>query len=117
MRGQLVPQERQRFQDARARVFIADEAAHEADADGGEAKSAGGDAGRQAGIVGSDVAAVLDQAGFGIGLLPEEEEVGVFEVVQKLVVFGREVTTERAEGPGTDAALRGGCGCDAGGCW
>ena len=39
----------------------------------------------------SHVAAVLDQAGFGIGLLPEEEEIRVLQFIEKLVVFGGQV--------------------------
>ncbi len=40
--------------------------------------------------VGADVAPVFDQAGFRVRLLPEKLEIGLFQILQKLIVLSRE---------------------------
>jgi len=50
-------------------------------------KTCGCDAGCQGGVVGADVAAVLREAGVWVCLFPEEQEIRVFQVIQKLVVL------------------------------
>ena len=90
MRGQLVPEKRQALDDAQPRVRVADKAALFGDANCRQAEAGGGDAGAEARVLGANIAAVLDQARLRIGLLPEEQEAGVLQVVQKLVVLRRE---------------------------
>jgi len=89
MRGQLVPQERQRLCDARAGIGAAHKTALFANADGRQGESRRGDAGHKAGILGYNVAAIFGQAGLGVRLLPEEEEIRVNKPVEELRVAGR----------------------------
>ena len=58
-------------------------------ADCGQAKPGGRDACDDAGVVDADIAAIFDQSGLRIGLLPEEEETAAFQIVQKLIILRR----------------------------
>ena len=89
MRRQLPPKKYERRDDAQARVLVGDVAALFCDADCGQAKTGGGDACDHAGVVDAHVAAVFDQSGLRIGLLPEEEETAAFKIVQKLIILRR----------------------------
>ena len=60
------------------------------DAMSGEPKAGGGDAGGVALIGAFSVAAVLDQAGNGIGFVPEKLEASSFDVFEKLVLIASE---------------------------
>jgi hypothetical protein len=86
MRGQFLPEEDEGCEHALASFLMRDETALFRDADGGETEAGGGDAGDHAGVDDAHVAAVFDQSGLGIGLLPEVEEVGALEVVEKLII-------------------------------
>src|ERR1700728_415971 len=74
MRGQSSPKKGEGRQHTQTSVLLRDKAAFFRDADGGQSKACGGDAAHQTGVVSTRVAAVLDQAGLGIGLLPEVEK-------------------------------------------
>ena len=76
MRRQLSPKKYERRDDAQPRVLVGDKAAFFCDADGRQAEAGRRDAGDDAGVVAADIAAVFDQAGLRIGLLPEIEEAG-----------------------------------------
>src|SRR5271170_1700035 len=90
MRGQGSPKKGEGRQHAQASVLVRDKAALVCNADGGKAKTGGGDAAHHPGVVGARVAAVLDQAGLRIGLLPEIEKTGVLQIVQELLILRRE---------------------------
>ena len=81
MRGQLVPQEGKGCDDSRASIRVGDEIPHLTYADRSEAKPDRCNAGNDACVLGSDVAAVFDQTGLRVSLLPEEKEASIFEIV------------------------------------
>ena len=54
-----------------------------------EAKAGGGNAGDFAGVISSDVAAVLHEAGLGARLFPKKAESSLLQLLQEKVVFRR----------------------------
>src|ERR1700728_691911 len=88
MRGQLVPEEGKCLNDSLPGQGITYEPAFLANADGGQAKPGGNDAGTETRVIGPDIAPVLNQAGLRVTLFPEEKEVSLLKLVQKLIVGG-----------------------------
>ena len=89
MRRQCSPKKRERRQHAQASVLVGDEAALLRDADRSQAKAGGGDAGHDPRVRRARVAAVFNQARLRTGLLPEEEEIAAFKIVQELLILRR----------------------------
>src|ERR1700733_5585265 len=87
MRGQSSPKKGEGRQHAQASVLEGDKAALFCNADGGQAETGGGDAAHHTRVVDARVAAVLDQAGLRVGLLPEVEKTGMFQLVQELFIL------------------------------
>ena len=97
MVGQGLPKKTQRVQDPSARLVQRNEAALFTNADRREPKAGGRDAGDY-GIVGgcfARVAPVFDQAGLGVGLLPEVAKRGSLHVIEELVIVGRKIGLDR----------------------
>ena len=85
-----------------------------------QAETGGGDAGYRAAVGRAYVAAVLDQAGFRVGLLPKELKTGLLQVFQKLVVFRRQTggtaeSADRASLTGAEAPTPGASATASGG--
>src|SRR5258707_179121 len=89
MRRQRVPKKSEGRNHAQASVLVRDEGALFCNADRRQAKAGGCNACHHAGVGCAGVAAVFNQAGLRAGLLPEEEEVTVFKVVQELLLLRR----------------------------
>ena len=96
MGGHLLPKKLQAGKHAdqdRARravaALVSDTERREAEAGGGNARN-NSFIRRQRGI-----AAILYQARVGVGLFPEKEEAGLFQLIQKGVVFDRELWVRR----------------------
>ena len=87
---QLLPEEPKGGKNAFQRIAGGNEAALISDAKSGQTKPGGCNAGHDSFIIGADAAAVFHHPRFGAGLLPKITEVGNFQLVQKLVVFGRQ---------------------------
>ncbi len=90
MRWQRSPKEGERCYHPQARVLVGNEPALFGNAYRRQAKAGRGNAGHDTCIRGACVAAVFNQAGLRARLLPEEEEVAPFKVVQELLFFRRE---------------------------
>src|ERR1700744_5458029 len=89
MRRQLLPKKIERRNHAQACVTMGDEAAVFCNADCRQPKASGGNACHDAIVPRNDIAAIFNQSGLRIGLLPEEEESFAFKFVQKLIILGR----------------------------
>ena len=97
MLGQSLPKKAQRVQHSGARFDGRNEAALLSYAQRGEPETGGRDAGDH-GVVGgrfTGIAAVLDQAGLGVGLLPEVADVDSLEFIKKLIIVRRKVSLGR----------------------
>src|SRR5260370_8885916 len=88
MMRQLFPQESKGRENALQCRFSGDEATLVADAERGEAEPGCRNAGHYSLVIHVQVATIFHHAGFSSGLLPEVEEVGTLQIIQKLVVFG-----------------------------
>src|SRR5271170_2208378 len=89
MRWQLLPKKIQCRKNADTCVLMGDEAALFCNADCSQSKTGGCNAGHDTGVLCAHVAAIFDQSGLRIGLLPEEEEGFVFKIVQELLILLR----------------------------
>src|ERR1700733_13102091 len=87
MGWQLFPKKIERRNHAEARVTMGDESALFCNADCSQSKTGGGNACHDAIVPRNDIAAIFNQSGLRIGLLPEEEESLAFKIVQKLIIF------------------------------
>ena len=87
MMRHFFPQEAEGGKDALQGGAPGNEAALLGDAQRGQAETGGGDASYDAFVGCLHIAAVLDHSSLGAGLLPEEEKIGAFQIVQKLVIF------------------------------
>src|SRR5215469_7004436 len=92
MMGKFVGQKFESGDHPLARIGPGNVAAVLGDGDGSEAKSGRGDAGDDGVVDGglAGVAAVLDQTGYGIRLLPEETKIRSLDLIEQLIVFGGE---------------------------
>src|SRR5579859_6900513 len=86
MRRQLLPKKYQCRDHPQSRILVGNEAALFRNADCTQAEASGRDTCDHAGVVNADVAAIFNQSGLRIGLLPEEQETAAFQIVQKLIV-------------------------------
>ena len=68
---------------------MGDEAALFCNADCSQSKTSGGNACHDTGVLSAYIAAIFNQSGLRIGLLPEEEESFAFKIVQKLLILWR----------------------------
>src|SRR5260370_18345560 len=87
MVGELLPQKAEGGEDTLERSTGRDESPLVSNADSGKTEARRGNAGRNVPSLVVNVAAVLDHPGFWAGLLPEEKETCVLQIVQKLIVF------------------------------
>jgi hypothetical protein len=90
MIGQFFPEEAQGGKYSLQSIASGDKAPLFSDTQGGQAETGGSDAGSRALVIDMDVAAVLDHASLGVALVPKEQEMSVFDLVEKLVVLGRQ---------------------------
>jgi hypothetical protein len=86
-----VPKRSQRLDDTLTRIGERYVAALLTNAKCGKTESGSGNAGDGTVVGRANVAAILDQAGVGAGLIPEELEIRLLQVFQKLVILGRKV--------------------------
>ena len=89
MIGKLLREEVESGDHAFDGIAAGNEAALVGDSDCGKAKAGGRDAGYNSLIVDADVATIFNEAGLVAGLFPKKEEAGIFDFVEKLIVFGR----------------------------
>jgi hypothetical protein len=87
---QLLPKEPKRGKNAFQGIAARNQASLLSDAKSGQTEAGSGNAGHDSFIIRADVAPVFHHPGFGAGLLPEIAEVGDFQLVQKLVILGRQ---------------------------
>ena len=88
MGGQFVPKERQALDNSLARFGMTHKAALFSDANGGEAKSGRRDTGGSACVPDTNIAAILGESGWRVGLFPEEKEAAVLKTFQELLILG-----------------------------
>src|ERR1700722_2552355 len=86
---QLLPKKIESRNNAQAGVLTGDQAALFCNADCSQSKTSGRDACHDTGVFYSHVAAIFNQPGLRIGLLPEEEEGSMFKFIQKLLILLR----------------------------
>ncbi len=93
--------EAQGIHHALAELFLVFPAAMIRNAQTAQAEARCGDAGHVAGVSPVSLAAIFDQPGVGIGLVPKKLEAGAFEFFEKLIfftgeaIFGRIASEER----------------------
>src|SRR5258708_18532398 len=89
MRWQLLPKTIECRNHAQACILMRDETALFCNADCSQSKTGGRNACHDTGVRCAHVAAIFNQPGLRIGLLPEEEKSLVFKIFQKLLILLR----------------------------